>query len=376
MNAVSLFANIGVAEAYLEEIGISVVVANEIAQRRADLYSQIYPETEMITGDINSEEVLESIIKECDLRNVEVVIATPPCQGMSTAGQKKKDDVRNLLILPVIKLIQRIKPKYIFLENVPNLLNTTIVYGCEEVLIRELLMRELSDQYHIQINTIDTKDYSVPQTRERAIILMTKKSEVHIWELPEKSSKVVTLEEAIGDLPMVDPFVKDVSEKELLDLFPLFYERKKEALSISRWNNPPHHIRRQVEVMMHTPTGRSAFDNEYFIPRKEDGTPVRGYKNTYKRQNWDRPAYTVTMDNRKISSQNNVHPGRYIGIGKSGVNVYSDPRALTVYELMIVSTLPKDWSIPSSTQEAFLRSIIGEGIPPLFVKKTFERILR
>ena len=41
MKALSLFANIGVAEAYLEEIGINVVVANELIERRANLYSKI-----------------------------------------------------------------------------------------------------------------------------------------------------------------------------------------------------------------------------------------------------------------------------------------------------------------------------------------------
>lgn len=376
MNAVSLFANIGVAEAYLKDIGINVVVANEVVKRRAALYSKIYPETEMITGDINDENIFDAILKKCKQSNVEVVIATPPCQGMSTAGQQKKDDERNELILPVINLIKIIKPKYILLENVPNFLNTSITYHSKEVLIRELLKMELSSDYHIEINTIDTKDYSVPQTRERAIVLMTKREETKIWTLPEKDSKIVTMEEAIGDLPIIDPFVRDISERELIEMFPLFYERKKNALSISIWNNPPHHIKRQVEVMMHTPTGRTAFDNVYYIPRKENGEPVRGYKNTYKRQNWATPAYTVTMDNRKISSQNNVHPGRYIGKDKNGDDIYSDPRALTVYELMIISSLPKDWAIPPNTPEAFLRSIIGEGIPPLFVKKTFEKLTR
>ena len=41
---------------------------------------------------------------------------------------------------------------------------------------------------------------------------------------------------------------------------------------------------------------------------------------------------------------------------------------------MIVSSLPSDWPVPESTSEAFLRRIIGEGIPPLFVKKVFEKL--
>lgn len=376
MNAVSLFANIGVAEAYLEDIGINVVVANEIVKRRAELYSRIYPETEMINGDINDDTIFNTVIKECLERNVEIVIATPPCQGASSAGQLREDDDRNRLILPVINLVKRVKPKYIFIENVPNYLNISITIDDKEVKIPDLLQSELSGEYHISINTIDTKDYSVPQTRERAIFLMTRHDQSTIWTLPDTDSRVVTMRDAIGDLPIVDPFVKDVSKEELLQMFPLYYEREKEALSISKWHNPPHHIKRQVEAMMYTPTGRSAFENDYYFPKKANGEPVKGFKNTYKRQNWNTPAYTVTMDNRKISSQNNVHPGRYIGKDNNGKDIYSDPRALTVYELMIISSLPTNWAIPANTPEAFLRSIIGEGIPPLFVKKTFEMLMR
>ena len=46
MRVLSLFANIGVAEAYLSQIGVDVVVANELIERRAELYSKIYPNTQ------------------------------------------------------------------------------------------------------------------------------------------------------------------------------------------------------------------------------------------------------------------------------------------------------------------------------------------
>ena len=197
------------------------------------------------------------------------------------------------------------------------------------------------------------------------------------WVLPPKDSCRVTMRTAIGHLPSLDPYIRDISEKEMLELFPSYYEREKQALAISPWPVPPRHVKRQVETMIHTPTGQSAFANpDEFKPKKEDGTPCKGFFNTYKRQEWDIPAYTVTMDNRKISSQNNVHPGRYLGKDENGNDLYSDPRALTVYELMKIMSLPDDWPLPLNTPSAFLRSIIGEGIPPLFVKKIFENLLR
>lgn len=373
MKVLSLFANIGVAEAYLKRIGFDVVVANELLERRATLYSKIYPETSMVCGDITTDEVKERIAHMSLERGVDIIMATPPCQGMSTAGQKNEDDIRNSLICPVVDLIKKIKPRYVFIENVPLFYSTKIEIDGELVLIPDYLERELSENYIITKQIINTRDYSVPQTRERAITLLSKRGEP-LWEVPQKDKRTITLYDAIGNLPILDPFVTDITEEKLLELFPHFYERQEEARKISVWHNPPHHVLRQVVAMQHTPTGCTAFDNPIYVPTKNDGTPVKGYHNTYKRQNWDTPAYTVTMDNRKISSQNNVHPGRLEYINEDGEEIYSDPRTLTLYELMIVSSLPDDWPVPESTSEAFLRRIIGEGIPPLFVKKVFEKL--
>lgn len=377
INAMSLFANIGVAEAYFEDIGVSVTVANELVKRRAALYQKIYPNTQMVCGDIFSEEVQNKLVESAQKTNVELIMATPPCQGMSTAGRQEADDYRNTLFLPVVQLVKVIQPRYVFIENVPLFLQTDILYNGKREKIVDIIKIELGNRYSINCYVANTANFGVPQTRERAIILMTRNDQNVKWELPAPESKIVTMRDAIGDLPIIDPFIRDISKEELLQMFPKYEERERQALAISPWNFPPHHVKRQVEVMIHTPTGQTAFANlDKYKPKKENGTAVRGYFNTYKRQEWDIPAYTVTMDNRKISSQNNVHPGRYIGVDENGDALYSDARALTVYELMKIMSLPDSWPLPVSTPAAFLRSIIGEGIPPLFVKKVYENLLR
>lgn len=373
IKAISLFSNIGVAEAYLEDIGVKVCVANELVEKRAVLYSKIYPSTKMICGDIRKTEIKNKLIQLANDYKVDVLFATPPCQGMSTVGKQDENDERNLLICEVVDIVKKIRPKYIFIENVPLFYKTKIGLHANKKLIPDYLEDELGNAYCIKKYIIDTKDYGVPQSRERAIILMSLKG-CSIWTLPNKSSSVVTLKDAIGDLPMLDPYVKDINEFERNLMFPHYYERKEQALKISPWHKPPEHIYRQVEVMQHTPSGCTAFDNVIYFPRKEDGTPVKGYHNTYKRQRWDIPAYTVTMDNRKISSQNNVHPGKLEYLNNKGEYIYSDARALTLYEIMKIMTIPSNWPVPLDTPEAFLRSIIGEGIPPLFVKKVFENL--
>jgi len=374
-NVLSLFANIGVAEAYLEDIGMNVVVANELEERRAILYKKIYPSTHMICGDITNEHIKNRIISESVENYVNVIMATPPCQGMSTAGYQNSEDDRNKLICQVIDIAKTLDPEYLFIENVTLFYNTEIDFKGKRILIPELIENELGERYIVGQYIINTQDYSVPQTRERAIMLLTRRDQRKVWVLPQKDSKLITMEDAIGNLPPLDPHVKDMEETELKRMFPHYEERKKAAMEISPWHNPPHHIKRQVVAMQHTPTGQSAFDNPVYFPIKENGEKVKGYRNTYKRQNWNTAAYTITMDNRKISSQNNVHPGRFEYVDENGDKIYSDPRTLTLYELMIIMTLPINWNVPQNTSEAFLRRIIGEGIPPLFVKKVFKNLI-
>lgn len=375
MNVLSLFSNIGVAEALLKEINMNVVVANEINERRAKLYKEIYPETEMITGDIRNNSIKEELILKSKKNNVDIVFATPPCQGMSTAGRLIENDERNYLILDIIDIIKAVKPKYVFIENVPGFLKTNLIINEQKLSIEYIINTELENEYNILNKNLNTLNFGVPQSRERNISLLSRVDVDIKWCHPDPFDKIITMEDAIGDLPSLDPFIKDLNEEEFNSLFPEFEEKKKAGLKISKWHFPPTHVYRQVYCMQYTPTGFSAFDNiDKFKPRKINGDIVKGYKNTYKRQHWNRPAYTITMDNRKISSQNNVHPGRILPDKHAVLPMYSDARCLSLFEIMRISTLPDDWNIPDNVSVPFLRSIIGEGIPPRFVNEIFKMI--
>lgn len=374
MNVVSLFANIGIGEAYLKSLGFNVIVANELEPRRADIYRQIYPETDMICGDITNKDVYSSIVSATKKQKIDVIMATPPCQGMSTAGKQDKFDVRNDLFLYAIKLIKDVKPDYFIFENVPGFMTTSILYNEEPRIIPDVIKDLLRTTYTMSFNIVDTQDYGVPQSRTRMILLGTHRRTAHKWVMPDTDPKVKTLADAIGDLPIVDPFIYDITEEEMLKVFPKYKQREKAALKISPWHMPPHHILRQVITMQHTATGCSAFDNDKYKPRKKNGEIVKGFHNTYSRQRWDTPAYTIAMSNNQISTQNSVHPGRYMGKDSNGDDIYSDPRVFTVYELMRIMSIPDDWPIPVTVSKQYLRHIIGEGVPSLLIKKLFSQI--
>jgi len=59
MNGVSLFSNVGIAETYLANSGINIVVANELLEKRAKFYKHHYEHTNMICGDIRNEEIFK-----------------------------------------------------------------------------------------------------------------------------------------------------------------------------------------------------------------------------------------------------------------------------------------------------------------------------
>ena len=98
--------------------------------------------------------------------------------------------------------------------------------------------------------------------------------------------------------------------------------------------------------MMHTPSGKSAFLNDHFFPQK-NGRRVKGAPRTYMRMFWSKPATTIMQNSDVISAFINVHPGRpIIESDDDRERIYSDARTLSIYELLILSSLPKNWNIP------------------------------
>ena len=372
----SLFASIGIAETYLEQCGITIKVASELLPDRAKFHKHLYPQCEMIQGDINDKEIFDAILSSAKKNNCNFVIATPPCQGMSSAGMQKKDDPRNRLIIPTVKIIAELQPDFVLLENVPEQLTTSILVDDEWVKIPDYISSQLGNMYYINDEKIvNAQYYGVPQSRERCVILLSKKELGIRWEFPEKSNHIITLREAIGHLPSLDPDVTDIDEDKRNELFPKYEEKRQKGLEVSKWHYPPKHKYRHVIAMQHTPEGKSAWDNQIFYPTLKDGTKGKGYKNTYKRQWWDKPAYTVTQYTSRIGSQENGHPGRTIVASEDeSIRLFSDARVFSIYELMVVSSLPDDWNIPEWASSNLIRECIGEGVPPKLIEAVVRRI--
>jgi len=343
INAVSLFASGGIGEFYLEDIGVEVKVANELLVDRANFYQFLYPDSKMIAGDITDKNVYQTVINEAISKECKLLIATPPCQGMSVAGKMDRNDPRNTLIISAIDAILDTDVDYALIENVPGMLNFSILVNGKPIKIVDYITERLVPKYNISFQVVNAADYGTPQTRKRAIVLISKN---HEWEMPEKEEQI-TVREAIEYLPTLES----------------------EGISDIKYHNAKKHKEEHILCLKHTPTGKTALNNEVYYPKK-DGRKVRGYQTTYKRIEWDKPSPTITMCNGAVSSQNNVHPGRKLDDG-----TYSDARVLTLLELFILMGLPKDPGFPDGFSDNQIRHILGEAVPPILIKRIVGQIM-
>lgn len=226
----------------------------------------------------------------------------------------------------------------------PNLLKMYFPHEGEYWHLDKILKKLYGERYNIDIRVINAKDYGIAQSRPRAIIKIWKKGLSWPWPIAEKE---ITLKEAIGKLPSLEPG---------------------EDSGIP-WHYAKQHNPRAVLAMRHTEPGKSALTNEVFYPKKEDGSRIKGFHNTFKRMVWDQPCPARTTYCGSISSHNNVHPGRLLADG-----TYSDPRVLSLLETFIVSSIPEKIEFPKGITDGFIRTVIGEAIPPHLMERIVELV--
>uniref|UniRef100_UPI0037DBFECC DNA cytosine methyltransferase n=1 Tax=Methanobrevibacter smithii TaxID=2173 RepID=UPI0037DBFECC len=175
----SMFSGGGIAETYFDKAGINIVVANELIPKRGKFYQDMYPNSKMIVGDITDNKIKKEFMDSIT-DDIKFLIATPPCQGISTLGLNKhldqmQTDSRNYLVFHVFDVIDNFDFDYIMIENVSRILSLYFPYNDTFLSLEEILNEKYSDEYNIEVRDLNAKDYGVPQSRPRAIFKMYKK---------------------------------------------------------------------------------------------------------------------------------------------------------------------------------------------------------
>ena len=329
---VSLFSSAGVGCYGFKQENYHCIATVELLERRLRIqqYNQkcIY-NSGYICGDMTAQETKDKVFEQLDMwkRNYniqepDVIIATPPCQGMSVANHKKGDELkRNSLVVESIVMIRKIKPKFFIFENVRAFLNSicTDIDGKDKA-IRQAIESDLSGEYNILYRVINFKDYSNPSSRTRTLVLGVRKDIKDITPLdifPDKQPER-TLRQVIGHLPSL----KIMGESAPDDIYHNF---RSYSPQMESW-------------IADIKEGQSAFDNTdpAKIPHHiKDGKVVyNAQKNgdKYTRQCWDKVAPCIHTRNDIMASQNTVHP--------------TDNRVFSIREVMMMMSVPDSfqWS--------------------------------
>lgn len=375
---ISLFSSAGVGCYGFKLEGFECIATNELLEKRLNiqrLNKKCKFESGYISADIKQEETKNLIYEEIKKWNklgndrVDVVIATPPCQGMSVANHKKSDKEieRNSLIRESVDLIKTIHPKFFLFENVAAFWKTGCINKRGDVVsIGDMICEELGSSYLIHNEVLNFKNYGSNSSRTRTLVIGVDKKfsdEISPIELMPDYEEEKSLFDVIGNMKSLN-----WGEYDSNDFFHCFRVY-------------PEYMLPWIENLEE---GQSAFDNnsdELRPHRVIDGKIViNKSKNAdkYTRQIYDKVAPCIHTRNDQLASQNTIHP--------------IDNRVFSIRELMRMMTIPDafkwlDYNLSdlnqlslaekqkvSKKEELNIRQSIGEAVPTVIFRQIANKI--
>lgn len=348
--------------------------------------------------------------------DLDVMIGGPPCQGFSqlrrnehreegkivkfTGYSQLAHDPRNDLVLRYLEVAEALRPKFLVIENVPQMLN----HGFEGRLgkLSELVIRMLEKDlgYKVEVAVVNCADYGVPQLRERAIFIA---SSIGPASLPPKThgdpkdkelkdaglKPWVTVAEAIGDLP-APPLDKDSLGGGLLSLYgddPSEYSRSMRTSAAFPYNHLTRSYKAQVLNIIKEMRPGQTWDAESarmrikyeraISKRAHSGNISRElaraqleasgainpvfyrdyYWSAYTRLAWDAPALTITANANFLGSGRFSHP--------------TELRGITMREAARLQSFDDDFRLVTSmtndndtARVGLGMDMLGEAVPP------------
>ena len=327
---VSLFSSAGVGCYGFKLNNFDCIATNELIERRLNIQKfnkKCSMDSGYILGDITTQDVKSQLLTQIktykkihNILDVDVIIATPPCQGMSVANHKKSEDEikRNSLVVEAINLIKEINPKFFIFENVQAFMKTKCFDNSEQKTIAQSIQDNLSGNYIYLDKILNFKNYGSCSSRTRTIVIGVRKDlsdEILPFELFPDYKEEKTLRDVIFDLPRLTQ-MGEISQNDIYHSF-----REYSA-----------HMRPWIANIKE---GESAYDNIDASKRPhqiKNGKIVENVNKNgdkYKRQYWDKVAPCIHTRNDILASQNTVHP--------------EDDRVFSIRELMKMMSIPESF---------------------------------
>lgn len=375
---ISLFSSAGVGCHGFQIEKYHCVATNEIIARRMEVQkvnNKCEFESGYIVGDIIKPDIKDRIYQEInkwkDKGNdrIDVVIATPPCQGISVINHKKNEQEinRNSLVVESVEIIRYIMPRFFIFENVMAFQKTLCITPDDRIIpIDDYIRESLGHNYIITGRIMNFMNYGSNSSRTRTLIIGVDKAfrnNITPYDLFPEYRNEKTLRNVIYDLPRL--MWGEISNDDFYHAFRTY------DLRMRSWI---HDLKE----------GESAFDNSDHTKRPHkivDGKikeNIRKNRDKYTRQPWDRFIQCVHTRNDQLAAQNTIHP--------------EQDRVFSIRELMEMMTIPKDfkWIALNISElnnlrddekrklykihEMNIRQCLGEAVPTEIMRQIAQNI--
>ncbi len=285
-------------------------------------YQLNHPNTFVIPEDVRIVSVPE-IKKKLHGKTLHLLAGCPPCQGFSAVRRLNRanlvNDERNSLITEYVRLVKELMPYTLMMENVPGLVDYDLFKEAVRVLKEEL-------EYEIDYRIVDVKEYGVPQSRKRLVLVGSRLGKISV---AEGNGKKRTVRDTIGKLPHPEK-----SRDHLHKIFPIHSAE----------------IQKRIELTPKNGGSRKDLPKKYLLKchKREE----IGFNDIYGRLRWDDVSSTITGGCLNPSKGRFLHP--------------EQNRCISAREAALLQSFPRDYIFPADIPKASLALMIGNALPPAF----------
>ena len=239
LKVIELFGGIGACSSALDRLGINYEIVDyvEIDKYAVKSYNAIH------NTNFNPQDIRQW---DKDLK-ADLVMHGSPCQDFSSAGKgaggDKGSGTRSSLMYETIRIVEKIKPKYVIWENVKNILSNKHIHNFKNYLAA---MDQLGYDNYYQV--LNAKDYGIPQNRERVFTISIKR---FTW--PAKEELKLKLKDMLED---------NVDDKYYLSNKMIDYLYSDNSWAISE---KKYEINRDIARTINTKQGHTRTDASEYI---------------------------------------------------------------------------------------------------------------
>ena len=328
ITAVDLFAGAGGLTYGLRKSGINVVAGIDIDPQACFAFEKNNPGAEYLCWDLGKKKY-QSVDRLFEKGKTKLLAGCAPCQPFSKYTNGKSKHKSWDLLKNFGRLVERIEPELVTMENVPELAGRGI-----EV-FEQFQNTLVSNGYYVDWKIVDSRYFGVPQTRQRLVLLASRLGEIKIPKGGYKyPSQWRTVRQTIGKLPPLESGGAD--NKDHLHV----------AAKLSETNM------KRIKATPHDGGSRKDWPEELLLPcqKRETG---KGYVSVYGRMWWDQPAPTMTT--------------LCTGIGNGRFGHPEQDRAITLREAALIQSFPKSyrfWPEDDVLNRRAVGRMIGNAVPP------------